>query len=300
MEKYTIGIDAGGTHSTAVVRQGGKELFRAGSGAMNGNAAPWEQVEENLCDLLVKIEAAGYEKALCGGIGIGIAGISNPMTRTVMEKGVRCSGYTCPLKVVSDGESALWGAVPRGRGILLIAGTGCIAYGRKTDGTVLRCGGYGHLIDDKGSAYDAGIQILTQVVQAHDGRRLATPLTRAVMEFWGISTIEELIARVYSKDTGKKEIAQLSLLMAREELVATGCFETIQQNLVDSWMELVRTIAGKLDGDGVLVGSGSLLTKNRQLIDRFREALEALPGITLAPAQMDAANGAAELVREEA
>lgn len=300
MERYTIGIDAGGTHSTAVARSEGKELFRAEGDAMNGNAVCWEQVEENLRSLLKKFVAAGYTQEACCGIGVGIAGISNPIAKVVVENGVRGLGYSCPLKVVSDGESALYGAIPQSRGILLIAGTGSICYGRKMDGSIVRCGGYGHLVDDKGSAYDAGIQMLQEVVCAYDGRRPATKLTEAVMNFWSISSMEELVAKIYAKDTGKKEIAQLALLMEKQELIQLGCLQEIQKNCVAAWMELVRTILGKLEGEALLAVSGSLLTKNQGLLELFVKNLAWLPGITLVNPKMDAANGAAELAARNA
>lgn len=293
MSKYAIGIDAGGTHSTAVVRRDGAEEFRLEGGAMNGNAVPWTQVEDHLCELLDKIKAAGYRETECQGIGIGVAGISNPMTKAVIEKCIRSQGFRCPLNVFSDGEAALWGAVPNGSGILLVAGTGSICYGRKADGTIVRCGGYGHLIDDKGSAYDVGIQMLQEVVQAYDGRRLPTKLTSAVMAAWGAASIEELVGKVYAQDTGKKEIAGLALLMKNEELLSSGCLEQIQKNCISAWMELTKNVLEKIGGQAKMVFSGSLLTKNKELASRFTKELSALPGIAVTEPVMDAANGAA-------
>src|SRR5207244_3470283 len=79
--------------------------------------------------------------------------------------------------VVNDGAIALRAAIPRGPGVLVIAGTGSIGYGRDAAGREHRAGGWGYLLDDLGSAYVAGLAGLSAVLRAHDWRDPPTALT---------------------------------------------------------------------------------------------------------------------------
>ena len=65
------------------------------------------------------------------------------------------------IHVVSDAETALYGAHGGGPGVIVIAGTGSIALGRNAAGREARAGGWGWLVDDAGSAFAIGLRIRT-------------------------------------------------------------------------------------------------------------------------------------------
>ena len=67
--------------------------------------------------------------------------------------------------------------VKEGVGVVLIAGTGSMAYGRDATGAHARSGGWGRLLADEGSGYWLGHQLLRRIVQAADGRAPKTALT---------------------------------------------------------------------------------------------------------------------------
>ena len=95
----------------------------------------------------------------------------------------------------------------------VIAGTGSICYGQSTDGREARSGGWGHLIDDEGSAYALGRDILRAVVRAADGRAPATALTELVAQRLGALGVQPVIRFTYAPTTTKKEIAALAPLL---------------------------------------------------------------------------------------
>lgn len=80
------------------------------------------------------------------------------------------------IRLVGDHETALAGALEEPAGVILIAGTGSICYGVNESGAKFRAGGYGHIIDDAGSAYAIGRDILKAVVRSSDGRQGQTVL----------------------------------------------------------------------------------------------------------------------------
>ena len=65
-------------------------------------------------------------------------------------------------------------------------------------------GGYGYLIDDGGSGYALGRDILTAVVRAADGRGPATALTQAVFAALGVQSVGEIITWLYAPATGQE------------------------------------------------------------------------------------------------
>ena len=96
---------------------------------------------------------------------------------------------------------------------MLISGTGSVCCGRNDSGTLFRTGGYGWRVDDEGSGYAIGRDILRAAVRAEDGRGPATVLKQAVLEQLGLPDIPGLVAWMYAPQTGKKEVAALAPLL---------------------------------------------------------------------------------------
>lgn len=91
-----------------------------------------------------------------------------------------------PQRVVNDVDAAHIGAFAGGAGILILSGTGSMAWARDAAGTSSRVGGWGDVIGDEGSSYWIGRRILGAVSQSIDGRAGPTALTGAVFDTLGI------------------------------------------------------------------------------------------------------------------
>jgi len=75
---------------------------------------------------------------------------------------------------VNDAVIALTAGAPERFGIVVLAGTGSIAYGASRDGRTARSGGFGSLLADEGSGYWLGHQAL----RAANTRSLSRPGSR--------------------------------------------------------------------------------------------------------------------------
>lgn len=180
MMPYYVGIDGGGTKTSVELRTRGSAAHsRAVFGPLNCNSDR-TAAAKTLTDTLAWLAAQPEGLAGCDGLCIGSAGISNPDAYNFIQDIIRAGGYTGPLQIVGDQVTALAGALGQPVGTVLIAGTGSICYARTADGREARSGGWGHLIDDEGSAYALGRDILRAVVRAADGRAPATALTELV------------------------------------------------------------------------------------------------------------------------
>ena len=98
--------------------------------------------------------------------------------------------------------------VPR---VVIIAGTGSICFGKNAAGETARSGGYGHLIDDGGSGYALGRDVLACAVRSLDGRIADQSMLQAVCDHLQGGP-EKIVPFVYGPETDKAAIARLSAI----------------------------------------------------------------------------------------
>ena len=255
---FFAGWDGGATKTAArFVDASGALLAETVFGPLNLNGNSFETVRKSISDGVVRMAGMPGGISACCGLVIGVAGVSNTSVCAQIESALRQSGYEGPLKLLGDQEIALHGAI-RGAGAVLIAGTGSVCFGRDPNGIFFRTGGRGHLIDDDGSGYALGRDILAAVIRAADGRLPATFLTPLVYEALKVDSPEGIVTWLYAPTTGKKEIASLAplLLTALEQKDAAAV--VIEQKAITDLSGMVLAAwakAGMRDGELALTGS---------------------------------------------
>ncbi len=315
MQGYYIGMDGGGTGTDVLVTDKGKDLLRIKAGGLNYNSFGPAKVEETLINIKDTLEEKGFAPGDCLALGIGCAGISNPDAQRFIKNTLSGMGYNCPAILFGDQKAAMYGAFEREDGILLISGTGSICLGQMKQGSVeYRAGGFGHLIDDEGSAYALGRDILSAVVRAGDGREKPTALTEEVFKILDISSVSELIGYVYAKERTKKETASLAALLSMPGMEHDQIAIQIIDRAVQGLTELVYNVYGKMkankkSGSIPLVLHGSVLLKNelikKKLLEKLMADIEKTNDfdsqekleLKLVSAKNDAVHGAAELAK---
>lgn len=302
MQGYYIGMDGGGTGTTVLVSDGTQDLYRMHAGGLNYNSYTKEQIVETLDAMTAVLEKQGFFTADCLAVGIGAAGVSNPDAKKFLSDVLGQIGYCCPVSIFGDEAAALFGAFEDEDGILLISGTGSVCLGQAECGRMrYRCGGFGHLIDDAGSAYAIGRDILSAVVKAEDGRMPATSLKASVFEYLQISTVSELIAWVYDRTHTKKEIAGLARLLSIPENAGDRAAIQIAENAARGLAEMVEVVWKKVKkhcgkSDVPLALCGSVLCNNEEIAGALaQQILEKNLLIKAVKAKADAAYGAVRL-----
>lgn len=170
-----VGVDAGGTATTARVWRDGVALATARGGAGAVRPARTVAAAARIADTArVALAEAGVRRA--DHLVVGAAGAGRDPERSELRSALRGHDVAESLTVVTDVELALAAAFGRGPGILLAAGTGSIALRREPDGGLRRAGGYGWQAGDEGSGYWIGREALSAVGRARDGRGPATTL----------------------------------------------------------------------------------------------------------------------------
>ncbi len=298
MKKYFLGIDGGGTKTVAVLIDKQKnEIFRGLYGTININGTTEQKANDNLSTLL---EELPHKSEIEYGF-IGIAGISNHKTKEFLKAIEQQGKFPCDFSFVGDHIVALKGALENEDGILLISGTGSICVGKDSGGNLQRAGGMGHIIDDVGSGYAIGRDILSAVVKSVDGRTAQTSLTQAVFNQLNISTIEELIGFVYSPERSKKDIASLAKLLPAHYQNGDSSAIKIRDNAALELVSLCVAVANKTNKQkGVVALSGSIIQKDDGIREKFEQYLKkTLPLFKPISPKNDAAIGAAMLAKEE-
>lgn len=301
MSNYVIGLDGGGTKTVAFVADQHRNMLdQFQGGAINYNGGNKSLIDSNFEHIFKTIIKKGFAKEKCSAICIGTAGIGNPIVKQYILDIMKTLGYQCPILIVTDAETAFAGAIDNKHGIILIAGTGSICYGKDPMGNSYHVGGYGHLIDDEGSGYAIAKEILTAVVQANDGRIKPTILSDRVFEYLMIESIDELISYVYNTHHSKKEIAKLSELIEGAYEQKDEIAVSIINKCVCDLMHLVSPILKQLSGEVCLAVAGSVLLNNNEIYRLFVKKMHQLyPNVLIGKAKHNAAYGAVLLALEQ-
>ena len=195
---YYLGIDGGGTKTTCAVGDEANRLVTATAGPSNIVRVGAAQTRESLQKAVRQAcAAAGIAPSEIVRTCIGGSGAARSELATAV-RGFLAEVLSTPIDVVGDMAIALEAAFGEGPGVIVIAGTGSIAYGRDRQGNTARAGGWGFAIGDEGSAHWIGRGTLAAVLRDSDQtyRRaegtLHSELGASLCKAWGVATLTEL------------------------------------------------------------------------------------------------------------
>ena len=194
---YYLGIDGGGTKTTCAVGDEFRLIATAVGGPSNIVRVGEERARESLHHAVRQAcAAAGVAPAEIAYACVVGSGAGRPefaeRVRLLLSEIVRA-----PVSVVGDMEIALEAAFGAGPGVIVIAGTGSIAFGRNPQGRSARAGGWGFAIGDEGSAHWIGREAVRAALRAADlsgtsGTSSQENFTAELCQTWKLDSVEEL------------------------------------------------------------------------------------------------------------
>jgi N-acetylglucosamine kinase-like BadF-type ATPase len=206
---YVLGIDAGGTKTVCLLAQAdGTVIAEARAGGANLQAVGELEVEKVLHQVME--DAIGDRPVVPTAICLGMAGVDREDDAAVVRAIMRRIGYKAQVVVTNDALVALVAGAGHAPGIVVIAGTGSIAYGRNAHGDAARAGGWGYVLGDEGSGYWIGRLALRAVVRQADGRGRPTSLTPRILNHFGVRRAQDLIHEVYYSGMRPSAIATVA------------------------------------------------------------------------------------------
>jgi N-acetylglucosamine kinase-like BadF-type ATPase len=294
-----IGVDGGGTHTRAVVvDRAGRELGRAeGGGSVVRVDAPAQAARAVIDTVRSAAEVAGAELP-AATLWAGLAGAGSREARVTVEHELAGAGLARDVIVGTDVEAAFQDAFGDGPGVLLIAGTGSIAWARDAEGQTERVGGWGERLGDEGSGFSIGLEALRSVARAEDGRGEATRLQAVVLEELGLSEPGELVA--WTATASKAQVAGLVPVVAAAAGRGDAVAAHIMDRAVAELTEHLTAVVGRGGSGGSapdLVLWGGLLQPGGSLRVAMERAVTPLP-LRLVTRDVDPALGAATLARK--
>lgn len=296
MTRFVIGVDGGGTHTRAVVLDGhGNEVGRAEGSAAVADAREPLRAAAAVADVCAAAARDAGATLPVGALWAGLSGAGREEARAAVELELERKQVADTVHVDTDVGAAFHDAFGDGAGVLLIAGTGSIAWGRAEDGREGRVGGWGHHIGDEGSAYAIGVDALRRVVRQADGRAPRTRLRVAVLDFLGLEGAESLVR--WAGGASKADVAGLAPVVAAAAAAGDGVAAEILEGATD---ELEGHVLAILENLGPwhepppVALAGGLLRPGRVLRRPLELALTS-HRLTVLDRPLDPARGAARL-----
>jgi N-acetylglucosamine kinase-like BadF-type ATPase len=300
---HVLGIDAGGTKTVCQLADGtGHVLAESRRGGANLQAVGELEVELVLHEVME--EALADRDLIPGVICLGIAGVDRPDDARVVRGIMRRIGYKAKILVVNDALVALEAGAPGQPGVVVIAGTGSIAYGRNDHNLAARAGGWGYMLGDEGSGYWIGRAALRAVLREADRRGPATRLTHLLLNYYGVPRAQDLIHQVYAATLRPAAIAALAQCVMSAFLdgdaVAIGILRGAADQLESSAMSVARRLE-IVGSEFPFVLAGGMFRAVPWLEEELARRLpQAAPRSRTVPLHVEPASGAVRLALLEA
>ena len=184
------------------------------------------------------------------------------------------------LVATDDAVIALSGATAGEPGIITIAGTGSIAFGRSAAGKRARVGGWGYIFGDEGSGFDIARQALRAALRFEEGWGPATALHPALLEATASRTANEVLHCFYTDEWPRSRVAKLARLVDQTAEAGDAVARVIILNAAQHLAALTGSVRHQLwvPGDEVPVVYIGGAFRSRLLLERYRMLVELEPG----------------------
>lgn len=283
---YYAGLDIGGTHARIKIEdEAGNtlgEFIDVGYSINSNELHKCREIYRNI--VFNATSKCGLSPDNCIGICVAASGIDDERLRKSCYEIFLEMGFPAKSIIIcNDCEVFLY--TETGPSIILVAGTGSIAFGRSVKNNIVRCGGWGHLLSDEGSALDIAKKVF-QAVGNHMDERISCPiLVELFMKETGISDL--LMLNHYLNEymiSDKSKIACYAKLAEKAAEMGDNTAHQILIDCADALLDLVRDIYKKIQmipGTEITLWLwGSVLDKNRVINNRLRERAEnEIPGL---------------------
>lgn len=300
--RYYAGIDGGQSSTTAVI------LDETGRMRGRGTAGPADHVDEppgsrkcaDACTAAIEhaLDAAGLARdTRFEAVHAGISGFDGRFD------GARPAFAARTVRLEHDAPVALAGAVQSRPAVVLIAGTGSVAYGEDASGGAhVRVGGWGYLFGDDGSAFAAARDALAHAM-VEDDRGARSPLGDAALAFFDRTDLRALATDALQGRITRGELAAFAQVVHDAARLGDPVATAIVDRAADALAELAATAIARLHADGraVTVGLSGGAFRSEAFAARVRRRIgDLVPGAMAVPARYDAAIGAALLAFADA
>jgi N-acetylglucosamine kinase-like BadF-type ATPase len=278
-----LGLDGGQSSTTTLIGDESGRVLGTGRGG------PCTQPGSLGDSVRAALEHAGVQslvfEAACFGFSGGFADKESAARQMVNAK---------HYAFTHDAFIALVGATGGKPGVVTIAGTGSIAFGRNAEGRTARAGGWGHAFGDEGGGFDIVRQALRAALRHEEGWGPATALREALLAAAGANGANDLLHRFYTAEYPKDRVASFATLV--DDTARAG--DPIARDILNSAAQSLATFASAVraqlfqDGDTVNVSYAGGVFRSTVILERYRMLMALQDGNRVAPPMQGPAEGA--------
>lgn len=189
---YFLGIDGGGTRTTAVLGDEHSVLAEAAAGGSNITRVGEERAREAIGQTILEVCArTGIQPSQLQRVVAGVAGASREQVSERL-RAIIAEITPAEAEIAGDMVIAHHAALGGDPGVIVLSGTGSIAYGRNEHDETARAGGWGFAVSDEGSGHWIGRAAVKSALRAYDAGEDAR-LLRAIFQRWRVNSVDELV-----------------------------------------------------------------------------------------------------------
>ncbi len=285
---YYLAIDGGGTKTRCVLADETTVLARAMTGGCSVIRLGERQARESLQSAIGQVcAAARISPEQIAAVCIGATGTARPeiaaKIRSILAE--RVPATSAKIEVVPDTVIALDAAFGESPGVIAVAGTGSVVYGRDAAGHTARAGGWGFAISDEGSGYWIGRRAVSAILNAQDAQR-ETALTALVLEACKCADIDELVQQANS--TPAPDFPRLFPVVLRAaedgdgDTIAHDLLTQAGTRLASLAVLVLRRLAPRASEALPVATTGSVFRQSAEVRRVFYNQLETIfPGIEI-------------------
>jgi len=290
---WFLGVDGGQSSTAALI---GDE---SGKVVGVGHAGPCNHVTTAESHARFKEAVGGAVQAACESAGIadtrfaaaclGFSG--GPHDKEALVREIICADH---YRIANDAMIALLGATAGEPGVIAIAGTGSIAYGRNAEGRTARAGGWGYVFGDEGGAFDIVRQAVRAALRKEEGWGHATTLSEFLLKATRASDMNDLLHRFYTPAFPRARIASYAALVDEAARNGDGAAREILHHAAQALATYAAAVRRQLFHRGEPVRTSYIggVFRSELLRERFATLVQLESDAPVHPPAMGPAAGA--------
>ena len=293
--QYFLGLDGGQSSTTAVIGDEHGRVVGLGRAGPCNHVASAEGKAKFVDAIRGSLHAASAQAGLdSSGIRFASACLGFSGGPDDKEAILRQMIPSERMTVTNDALIALSGATAGQPGLISIAGTGSIAFGRNASSKTARAGGWGYMFGDEGGGFYITRQALRAALRSEEGWGPATSLRTVLLQATEAPDVNRLLHRLYTPEFPRPRIAALSILVNQAAEDGDSTAQNILNEAAQQLAILAAAVRGQLfqPGETARVSYVGGVFRSRILLERFRMLIEMEDGNQVSPPAYGPAAGA--------
>jgi N-acetylglucosamine kinase-like BadF-type ATPase len=297
--EYFLGVDGGASSTTCAVATADGAIAGIGhAGPSNHILAPGgrERARSAVGGAVGRaLAAAGLGPVEFRAAQFGMTGISRDTEQARVFAAVVADTLKAAIvRIENDAVIARAAALAGRPGVIVIAGTGSVAFGEDPSGRQARTGGWGYIFGDEGSGFAIGCGAVRAALHARDGTGEPTALIERLSEAADMP-VADIPMAFYEGRIDRSKIAALSRVVSR----AADEHDAVAQRIIDEaaagLARLVAAVIAQLrwpDGPVAVGPVGGVFEAGRTILRPLGEELaRTAPPAVLVPPRLAPAVG---------